>query len=153
MFESLAWASAQIHCQCFTDSKIPKPKENEKTIHVSLADTALGTVTGDNAKVEFATKPKILFCDLRLSPGQIKHCKYGFVSPETKVLKYIFFSCLPRKNSDRFTAVVSRTTGKILLQNHRWYSTGKQPCKVDESADQGTTSSRGSVERGWGLLQ
>lgn len=76
IFESLAWASAQIHCQCFTDSKIPKFKENEKSSHIALADTALGTVGGDNAKVEFATKPKILFCDLRLSPGQTKHFIY-----------------------------------------------------------------------------
>ncbi|CAG9760219.1 unnamed protein product [Ceutorhynchus assimilis] len=68
VFESLAWASAQIHCQCFTDAKIHK-NEQEK---IALANTSLSTVTGDNAKVEFATKPKILFCDLRLSPGQTR---------------------------------------------------------------------------------
>ncbi|XP_066260693.1 RAB6A-GEF complex partner protein 2 [Euwallacea similis] len=77
VFESLAWASAQIHCLCFTDSKMRRAKEDERQAsHVALADTALGTVSGDNARVEFATKPKILFCDLRLSPGQVKHFVY-----------------------------------------------------------------------------
>ncbi|KAL1500743.1 hypothetical protein ABEB36_006188 [Hypothenemus hampei] len=78
MFESLAWASAQIHCQCSTDSKIAKTKDTDKSIiHAVLADTSLGTnITGDNSKVDLTTKPKILFCDLRLLPGQVKHYVY-----------------------------------------------------------------------------
>ncbi|KAJ8963304.1 hypothetical protein NQ318_018773 [Aromia moschata] len=70
VFESLAWASAQIHCQCFTDSKLSK--DNERLPQLTFADTALGASTIDSGTVEIATKPKILFCDLRLSPGQTK---------------------------------------------------------------------------------
>lgn len=79
VFEGLAWASAQIHCQCFTDGKISKVKVlDRRPSQITLPDTALGSITGDNAKLEFATKPKILFCDLRLSPGQVKHCKFPY---------------------------------------------------------------------------
>lgn len=74
-FERLAWASAQIHCQCYTDSKIYK--ENERVNQLTFADTALGASTQDG-KTEIATKPKILFCDLRLSPGQTKTCECRF---------------------------------------------------------------------------
>lgn len=74
VFESLAWASAQIHCQCFTDSKISK--EQERDNQVLYGETALGLNGRDNGKVEIATKPKILFCDLRLSPSQSKTCKH-----------------------------------------------------------------------------
>lgn len=72
IFESLAWASAQIHCQCFTESKLNK--DNDRLNQFTFAGTALGTAT-ENGKLEIATKPKILFCDLRLSPGQTKTCK------------------------------------------------------------------------------
>ncbi|CAH2011050.1 unnamed protein product [Acanthoscelides obtectus] len=73
-FESLAWASAQIHCLCFTDSKVYK--EDESNNHLTNAGTALGVVLKDNGKVEITTKPKILFCDLKLSPGQSKTYVY-----------------------------------------------------------------------------
>lgn len=73
VFESLAWASAQIICQCFTDSKISKQEEKTNAA-VSGTNTAL-TVNTQDGKIEIATKPKILLCDLRLSPGQTKTCK------------------------------------------------------------------------------
>ncbi|XP_060518902.1 RAB6A-GEF complex partner protein 2 [Cylas formicarius] len=76
VFECLAWASAQIHCQCFTDTKILKDKGVNKHSPIALADTSLGTLTGENAKLVFSTKPKILFCDLRLCPGQTKTFVY-----------------------------------------------------------------------------
>ncbi|XP_050297479.1 RAB6A-GEF complex partner protein 2 [Anthonomus grandis grandis] len=89
VFESLAWASAQIHCQCFTDSKLSKLKENAKNSQNLAADTALGTtVATDNARHEFSTKPKILFCDLRLSPGQTKHFIYKEKIPSDSAPSY-----------------------------------------------------------------
>lgn len=74
VFESLAWASAQITCQCTTDIKLNKQEEPPKTDHL-LNDTALSSCVTDSGYIELATKPKILFCDLRLSPGQFKSCK------------------------------------------------------------------------------
>lgn len=70
--ESLAWASAQINCHCFTDSKISKLQEFGNT--ATFADTALNASLNSTGKVEISTKPKILFCDLRLAPGQSKTC-------------------------------------------------------------------------------
>lgn len=72
-FESLAWASAQIHCQCTTDGKVSKLKPDGDSM--AFSDTALPVNTQDAGLQEIATKPKILFCDLRLSPGQAKTCK------------------------------------------------------------------------------
>lgn len=69
--ESLAWASAQIQCQCFTDSKISKIQESGNP---TFADTALNASLNGSGKIEISTKPKILFCDLRLAPGQSKTC-------------------------------------------------------------------------------
>lgn len=74
VFESLAWASAQIHCYCFTDVKVSKDNNSEKV--ASFPGTALSASSNENAKLVSATKPKILFCDLRLSPGQSKTYTY-----------------------------------------------------------------------------
>ncbi|XP_044728554.1 RAB6A-GEF complex partner protein 2 [Chrysoperla carnea] len=78
-FESLAWASAQIDCLCTTDGKIgknplgaTKPKTNSET---SL------TPCDESGYIEVATKPVILFCDLRLSPGETKSFLYQEVLP------------------------------------------------------------------------
>ncbi|KAJ8973387.1 hypothetical protein NQ317_012103 [Molorchus minor] len=65
VFESLAWASAQIHCQCFTDSKLSK--DHDRLPQLTFADTSLGASTGENGKIEVATKPKILFCTQRVN--------------------------------------------------------------------------------------
>lgn len=75
--ESLAWASAQIHCQCFTDSKISKSQDLGNS-HM-FADTSLNASLNGTGKIEISTKPKILFCDLRLAPGQSKTCMYAYL--------------------------------------------------------------------------
>lgn len=74
IFESLAWASVQLHCQCFTDPKIAKSDDQKHTIGTEN-NTALSTYSQDAGKTVITTKPKILFCDLRLSPGQAKTCE------------------------------------------------------------------------------
>lgn len=74
-FESLAWASAQIHCHCSTDAKINSQGEK---INATYNDTSLAACIQDSGRIEMATKPRILFCDLRLSPGQTKTCKLAF---------------------------------------------------------------------------
>lgn len=75
VFESLAWASAQVNCQCSTDVKLKKNEDIATREHF-VNDTALSSCMKDAGRIELATKPKILFCDLRLSPGQSKTCKY-----------------------------------------------------------------------------
>lgn len=73
--ESLAWAAAHIQCLCFTDPKIQKSGEKSATSQSTFADTALGMTSNELAHIEVATKPKILFCDLGLLPGQTKTCE------------------------------------------------------------------------------
>lgn len=104
--EVLAWASAQIHCQCWVSpSKVKAPVQHglsaeEAAVTNSLTSFAPcrvevgggggggmdgaggsqpggGGGVGGNApgRVVLSTKPVILFCDLRLLPGECKTCK------------------------------------------------------------------------------
>lgn len=70
-FENLAWATVQIHC--YLNSTF---KEQEHSGSVAdLAEstkTSLGIVTQDLGEILVETKPKILFCDLRLNSGETK---------------------------------------------------------------------------------
>lgn len=75
VFESVAWASAQIQSQCFTDPKLSKEQEEKAATGPSaFADTTLAAVAAgqDSGKVVVQTEPKILFCDLKLAPGETK---------------------------------------------------------------------------------
>lgn len=80
--ENLAWATAQIHCYCTStnDEKLNDSnpsKTTTKILPIVTADTALNTQQGQG-NVVLETEPKILFCDLRLSPGETKSCKLLF---------------------------------------------------------------------------
>lgn len=75
--ENLAWATAQVHC--YSSSTVDE-KTNEASVlknvvkaAIITADTALNTQQGQG-NVVLETKPKILFCDLRLSPGETRSC-------------------------------------------------------------------------------
>ncbi|XP_018573553.1 RAB6A-GEF complex partner protein 2 [Anoplophora glabripennis] len=103
VFESLAWASAQIHCQCFTDSRISK--ENERVNQLTFPHTALGASTPDSGKIEIATKPKILFCDLRLSPGQTK--------------TYIYREKIPNDSPPSYRGQLVKYSYKITIGTQR----------------------------------
>lgn len=76
-FENLAWASAQIYCQCFTDPKVgPTNKDEKNTLNqLTFANTSLNAPT-ESGQIILATKPKILFCDIRLYPGQTRTFTY-----------------------------------------------------------------------------
>lgn len=75
----MAWATAQIHCYCArtNDDKsidVGTTKSMQKSNVILSAETALNTQQGQGNTV-LETEPKILFCDLRLSPGETKSCK------------------------------------------------------------------------------
>lgn len=94
IFESLAWASAQIHCQCTTDTKLNKQDDKFAT---TFNDTSLDVCLKDSGTVVISTKPRILFCDLRLSPGQVKTCKRFIllVFNTKRRLCFVFFRYVP----------------------------------------------------------
>ncbi|XP_003397445.1 RAB6A-GEF complex partner protein 2 isoform X1 [Bombus terrestris] len=83
IFESLAWASAQVHCQCSTNNKIVFSEKLNMTAQLAAinANTTFAPWQQDNGHVVLNTKPKILFCDLRLSPGESKTYIYREIIP------------------------------------------------------------------------
>ncbi|XP_053989101.1 RAB6A-GEF complex partner protein 2 isoform X2 [Hylaeus anthracinus] len=83
IFESLAWASAQVHCQCSTNLKLVLAEKLNTTARLAAinANTTFAPWQQDNGHVVLNTKPKILFCDLRLSPGESKTYIYREVIP------------------------------------------------------------------------
>lgn len=104
-FGSLAWASAQIHCQCTTDSKIARSAANSGKSSILPNDTSLTICAQDSSVVEFATKPKILFCDLRLSPGQTK--------------TYIYREKIPNDSPPSFRGQLVKYSYKITIGMQR----------------------------------
>ncbi|EDV44336.1 uncharacterized protein Dana_GF18927 [Drosophila ananassae] len=69
--ENLAWASAQLHCYRKTSYSNPSADRTAELTEM-IGRTALDAVTQAPGEVIVATKPKILFCDLRLQPGETK---------------------------------------------------------------------------------
>ncbi|XP_064474963.1 RAB6A-GEF complex partner protein 2-like isoform X2 [Ornithodoros turicata] len=81
--ENLAWASAQIHCHCAVDeAKVLFPKSpSQEQIATGSTDTSFIPCRGEKGHVVFSSKPKILFCDLCLMPGESKTFVYKEMIP------------------------------------------------------------------------
>jgi len=82
-FETLAWASVQIHCQCIM-SEVKVKCVNDHTIQETNTiseETSFMPFKGEKGKAVVSTKPKILFCDLQLLPGESKTFTYREVIP------------------------------------------------------------------------
>ncbi|XP_077598210.1 RAB6A-GEF complex partner protein 2 [Stigmatopora nigra] len=76
--EMLAWASAQIHCQFHaSESKVNLPSRINKQDVQAGSDTVLIPNRGERGQCVLDTPPKILFCDLRLDPGESKTYSYS----------------------------------------------------------------------------
>ncbi|XP_071964635.1 RAB6A-GEF complex partner protein 2-like isoform X2 [Antedon mediterranea] len=85
--ETLAWASAQVHCQCsVSDSKVKLP--TPKSIQQDATGFPIDSVTsftpnrGEKGICVVSTTPKILVCDLMLAPGESKTYKYYETIPQ-----------------------------------------------------------------------
>ncbi|XP_059612847.1 RAB6A-GEF complex partner protein 2 [Phlebotomus argentipes] len=70
ILENLAWATAQIHCYC---NSVFQERSNQDSL---TNDTSLTAATQGQGDIVMATSPKILFCDLRLAPGETKSYLY-----------------------------------------------------------------------------
>lgn len=85
--ETIAWASAQIHCQCtINDSRVTIPEHDQKGLHESVnknedATTCFMPSKGERGRCLLSTKPKILFCDLTLAAGESKSYFYEDAVP------------------------------------------------------------------------
>uniref|UniRef100_A0A1A9ZY47 Arrestin C-terminal-like domain-containing protein n=1 Tax=Glossina pallidipes TaxID=7398 RepID=A0A1A9ZY47_GLOPL len=69
--ENLAWASAQLHCYRKTSFSV---SSQGKSLDLSemIGKTALDAVTQAPGDIIITTKPKILFCDLKLKVNESK---------------------------------------------------------------------------------
>ena len=76
--EVLAWACAQISCQCYiNETKVILPKSRaqyQKEIENIEKGTSFMPNKGENGIIIYSSKPKILFCDLKLEPNVSKSC-------------------------------------------------------------------------------
>ena len=76
--EVLAWACAQISCQCYINEKkviLPKLRAHyQKEIENIEKGTSFMPNKGENGIIIYSSKPKILFCDLKLEPNISKSC-------------------------------------------------------------------------------
>lgn len=70
ILENLAWATAQIHCY----RSLTQDEKNADNLRIFTAETTLNAANQGQGSIVMATEPKILFCDLRLSPGESKSC-------------------------------------------------------------------------------
>ncbi|KAL1375216.1 hypothetical protein pipiens_017623 [Culex pipiens pipiens] len=77
ILENLAWATVQIHCYCNStiqerggpSAPVDAPSSIVKNVSGSTSLDASNQLKGEVLK---STEPKILFCDLRLSPGEMR---------------------------------------------------------------------------------
>lgn len=84
--ETLAWAGVQIHCHSTIDeSKInfsgPDVPMQHEQLAIASKETSFHPCQGERGHLIFSTKPKILFCDLKLFPNESKTFYYQETIP------------------------------------------------------------------------
>ncbi|XP_070593031.1 LOW QUALITY PROTEIN: RAB6A-GEF complex partner protein 2 [Erythrolamprus reginae] len=97
--EILAWASAQIHCQLHaSESRVALPPVQDASYDAQAeSETVFVPNRGERGQCILSTPPKILFCDLRLDPGESKSYSYcetlpvdGPPSFRGQAVKYVY---------------------------------------------------------------
>lgn len=88
-FEKISWASVQLHCQRYVNEQkvnlqqqqITNPKANDASAAnveiVPLDSTALIATKGETGQTVYTSKPCVLFCDLKLQPGETRTFSYS----------------------------------------------------------------------------
>ncbi|GAB0092887.1 RAB6A-GEF complex partner protein 2 [Sergentomyia squamirostris] len=99
ILENLAWATAQIHCYCNSVFQERSPQDSLSN------DTSLMAATHGQGDIVMATSPKILFCDLRLAPGETK-C-------------YLYRECLPLSCPPTYKGTAIKYYYKITIATQR----------------------------------
>lgn len=81
----LAWASAQIHCQCsVSEARVELPHSNiltQQSLSSPSNDTSFVPFKGERGAPVLSTKPIILFCDLTLQPGESRSISFEKTIP------------------------------------------------------------------------
>ncbi|RUS80875.1 hypothetical protein EGW08_011346 [Elysia chlorotica] len=83
--EVLAWSSVQIICQCtVSESRVQLPRTtalSTEEASTTGCETSFVPNKGERGLTVLCTKPKILFCDLKLAPGATRTYQYEEVIP------------------------------------------------------------------------
>lgn len=123
--ELLAWSSVQIICQCtVSESRVILQRRTE--LSTEEASTTGGETTlipnkGERGLTVLCTKPKILFCDLTLSPGQSRSYTFDEVIPTDappsfrgQAVKYSYKVIVGTQRHERATKMV-RVPFRVLV--------------------------------------
>jgi hypothetical protein len=84
--ETLCWAGVQIHCYCSVDETkvVDNSSQSSAPVVMASTDTSFNPclMRGEKGRVLYASSPKILFCDLNLSPNESKCYAYSETIPD-----------------------------------------------------------------------
>ncbi|XP_049531683.1 RAB6A-GEF complex partner protein 2 [Anopheles darlingi] len=81
ILENLAWATVQLHCYCNSSVNERITNDVVSSSRNTTGTTSLNASNRLKGEVLHSTEPKILFCDLRLSPGEAKQFLYRETVP------------------------------------------------------------------------
>ncbi|KAK7009704.1 RAB6A-GEF complex partner protein 2-like isoform X1 [Biomphalaria glabrata] len=133
--EVLAWSSVQIICQCtVSESRVMLPRKNAlSTEEVSTSGCETSFVPnrgscrliiseeGERGLTVLCTKPKILFCDLKLSPGMKRSYQFEEVIPTDappsfrgQAVKYSYKVIVGTQRLEKTTKIV-RVPFRVLV--------------------------------------
>jgi hypothetical protein len=74
--QSLAWAGAQLHCQCTYREDLVIPSSPPQSAGLNPAtQTAFIPSKGEKGFTIMSSTPSVISCDLKLKPGEVKSCE------------------------------------------------------------------------------
>ncbi|XP_025077254.1 RAB6A-GEF complex partner protein 2-like isoform X1 [Pomacea canaliculata] len=83
--DTVAWSSVQLICQCsVSESRVQLPRTQIMSAEEASStgcDTSFVPNKGERGLTVLCTKPKILFCDLKLQPGESRTFEYEDAIP------------------------------------------------------------------------
>ncbi|XP_064608765.1 RAB6A-GEF complex partner protein 2-like [Liolophura sinensis] len=107
--DQIAWASVQIHCQCsVSESRVKLVRSNSlstEEVSTTGCNTSFVPNRGERGLTVFSTKPKILFCDLQLLPGESK--------------TYLYCDSLPQDAPPSFRGQAVKYSYKLTIGTQR----------------------------------
>ncbi|XP_041361064.1 RAB6A-GEF complex partner protein 2-like [Gigantopelta aegis] len=108
--DCLAWASVQVICQCtVSDSRVQLPRSqllSAEDASTSGGETSFVPNKGERGLTVLTTKPKILFCDLKLQPGEMRH--------------FVFEDTIPTDAPPSFRGQAVKYSYKIIIGTQRF---------------------------------
>lgn len=113
--DTVAWSSVQIICQCtVSESRVQLPKTQLMSTEEASStgcETSFVPNKGERGLTVMCTKPRILFCDLKLQPGESK--------------SYAFEDAIPTDAPPSFRGQAVKYSYKVIIGTQRPGATTK----------------------------